>query len=112
MNSESSAIGSTPVTDIVKWKQIVLKYQTPSAWKAWWQIVNTIVPYGLLWYLMYLCRPISWWLVLPLAVLAGAFLVRVFIIFHDCGHGSFFKSARANDTVGFIAGILTFTPYY
>ena len=45
-------------------------------------------------------------------MLAGALLVRVFIIFHDCGHGSFFKSRLANDTVGFIAGILTFTPYY
>ena len=55
---------------------------------------------------------VSWWLVLPLAVLAGAFLVRVFIIFHDCGHGSFFKSPAANDAVGFISGVLTFTPYY
>jgi len=65
-----------------------------------------------LWYLMYLLRPVSWWLVLPLAVLAGALLVRVFIIFHDCGHGSFFKSPAANALVGFLAGILTFTPYY
>jgi omega-6 fatty acid desaturase (delta-12 desaturase) len=61
---------------------------------------------------MYLCRPISWWLVVPLAILAGAFLVRVFIIFHDCGHGSYFKSTWANNLVGFITGILTFTPYY
>jgi omega-6 fatty acid desaturase (delta-12 desaturase) len=48
----------------------------------------------------------------PLAILAGGLLVRVFIIFHDCGHGSFFKSRGANDAVGFISGILTFTPYY
>lgn len=68
--------------------------------------------YAALWYLMYLCLPISWWLVAPMALLAGALLVRVFIIFHDCGHGSFFKSRLANDTVGFIAGLLTFTPYY
>ena len=45
-------------------------------------------------------------------MLAGAFLVRIFIIFHDCGHGSFFKSRRANDVVGFVTGVLTFTPYY
>ena len=61
---------------------------------------------------MYVCQPISWWLVVPLAVLAGALLVRVFIIFHDCGHGSFFKSHTANAAVGFLSGILTFTPYY
>jgi omega-6 fatty acid desaturase (delta-12 desaturase) len=44
--------------------------------------------------------------------LAGVFVVRIFIIFHDCGHGSFFKSRRTNDVVGFIAGVLTFTPFY
>ncbi len=94
------------------WKEIVLKYQKPSVWAALWQISNTVVPYGALWYLMSLCLAVSWWLVVPLAVLAGAFLVRVFIIFHDCGHGSYFKSRGANDTVGFLTGVLTFTPYY
>ena len=48
---------------------------------------------------------------LLLAGLAGLFLVRIFIIFHDCGHGSFFKSKRANNVLGFITGIMTFTPY-
>ena len=61
---------------------------------------------------MYLSLFISWWLTAPLAILAGAFLVRVFIIFHDCGHGSFFKSSRANHILGAITGVLTFTPYY
>jgi omega-6 fatty acid desaturase (delta-12 desaturase) len=109
-NSDSSKLRNE--ADNVAWKEIVLKYQKPSTWRALWQIVNTIVPYALCWYLMYLCLAISWWLALPLAVLAGALLVRVFIIFHDCGHGSFFKSSRANDLVGFLSGILTFTPYY
>jgi len=49
---------------------------------------------------------------LLLAILAGLFMVRIFIIFHDCGHGSFLKSQRANQVVGFITGLLTFTPYY
>jgi omega-6 fatty acid desaturase (delta-12 desaturase) len=94
------------------WKEIVARYQKSSTVRALWQIINTLVPLALLWFLMHLCLPISWWLVIPLAVLAGAFLVRVFIIFHDCGHGSFFQSRIANDTVGFLTGILTFTPYY
>jgi acyl-lipid omega-6 desaturase (Delta-12 desaturase) len=98
--------------DNAAWKAIVAKYQKPSTLRALWQIIDTIIPYAVLWYLMYVCAPISWWLVVPLAVLAGGLLVRVFIIFHDCGHGSFFKSRHANDAVGFIAGILTFTPYY
>jgi omega-6 fatty acid desaturase (delta-12 desaturase) len=61
---------------------------------------------------MYFSLRVSWWLAVPLAVLAGGFLVRTFIIFHDCGHGSFLASTKANDALGFITGVLTFTPYY
>jgi len=75
-------------------------------------MVNTLVPYGALWYLMYLTLSVSYWLTVPLAVLASGFLVRIFIIHHDCGHGSYFKSQKANDVWGFITGVLTFTPYY
>jgi len=112
MTKDLNPVPPKPAADNAAWKEIVLKYQKSSTWRASWQIVNTIVPYGAIWYLMYLCKPVSWWLVVPLAVLAGAFLVRVFIIFHDCGHGSYFKSRGANDAVGFLTGILTFTAYY
>jgi omega-6 fatty acid desaturase (delta-12 desaturase) len=95
-----------------RWRAVIVKYQQPSAIRAAWQIVNTFVPYGLLWFAMYFLKEISLWLTIPVAILAGALLVRVFIIFHDCGHGSFFKSRWANDIVGFVAGMLTFTPYY
>jgi acyl-lipid omega-6 desaturase (Delta-12 desaturase) len=94
------------------WKRIVAKYQVPSTPRALWQITNSLGPYAFLWYLMYHAVAISWWLAAPLAVLAGAFLVRVFVIFHDCGHGSFFKSRAANDVWGFLCGLLCFTPYY
>ncbi|MCI0534171.1 MAG: fatty acid desaturase [Verrucomicrobiales bacterium] len=94
------------------WKEIVARYQKPCAVRGLWQIVNTLMPYAVLWYFMYISLAMSWWLTVPLAILAGGFLVRVFIIFHDCGHGSFFKSRRANDILGFITGVLTFTPYY
>jgi omega-6 fatty acid desaturase (delta-12 desaturase) len=94
------------------WKEIVARYQKPSTGRAVWQIVNTLVPYVGLWFLMHLTLKISWWLTMPLAVLAGAILVRAFIIFHDCGHGSFFKSKVANHVLGAITGVLTFTPYY
>jgi len=94
------------------WKQVIERYQRPSTWRAVWQLLNTFVPYALLWYLMDRSIAVSWWLTVPLAVLAGGLLMRIFIIFHDCGHGSYFKSRWANDTLGFIAGVLTFTPYY
>ncbi len=91
---------------------MVAPYTKPAVWRAVWQIVNTLVPYAVLWYLMYLSLAVSYWLVIPLAVLAAGFLVRTFIIFHDCGHGSFFKSRTANHVLGAITGVLTFTPFY
>ncbi len=94
------------------WKEIVARYQQPSLGRAVWQLVNTLVPYVVLWCLIYWSLRVSYWLVVPLVVLAGGFLVRLFIIFHDCGHGSFFKSSRANHFWGVLTGVLTFTPYY
>lgn len=98
--------------EIARWKTIVSEFQKPNAWRANWQIINSVGGYGALWYLMYLSLSVSWWLTIPLAVLAGGFLIRAFIIFHDCGHGSFFKSRMANHFWGFVTGLLTFTPYY
>jgi omega-6 fatty acid desaturase (delta-12 desaturase) len=112
MNKDQESRGEERRTDPADWKRIVAKYQKPSAPRALWQIANTLVPFAFLWYVMYYTLAISWWLTVPVAVLEGAFLVRIFIIFHDCGHGSFFKSRAANDFWGFICGILTLTPYY
>ena len=93
-------------------RSVLVRFQKPSTARALWQFFNTVVPYVLLWVLMYHVKEISLWLAIPLAMLAGALLVRVFIFFHDCGHGSFFKSHWANAVFGFICGVLTFTPYY
>jgi omega-6 fatty acid desaturase (delta-12 desaturase) len=94
------------------WKEKVLQYQQPSLGRALWQLTNSLGLYALLWYLAYRSVAVSYWLAVPVAILAGGVLVRVFIIFHDCGHGSFFRSRTANDVVGFITGVLTFTPYF
>ena len=97
---------------MAEWKKMLFRFQQPSKLRASWQIIDSFVPYAALWVLMYFTMGISWWLTVPLAMLGGALLMRIFIIFHDCGHGSFFKSRLANDITGFIAGIFTFTPYY
>ena len=93
------------------WRKIVAKYQIPSLKKSIWQIINSMGPYVAIWILLYFTVEKSWALTLGLAALAGLFLVRVFIIFHDCGHGSFFISKTANQTIGFIAGLMTLTPF-
>ncbi|KXH80737.1 fatty acid desaturase [Sporosarcina sp. HYO08] len=75
------------------------------------QMINTILPFLLLWFLAYQSLSISIWLTLGIAVVAAGFVVRTFIIFHDCTHGSFFKNKKANDTVGTITGVLTLFAY-
>jgi omega-6 fatty acid desaturase (delta-12 desaturase) len=112
MEQGSMPDGSGPPPETAGWKAIVRKYQDPCPAASAWQMVNTLGPYVLLWTAMYFALRVSWWLAAPLAILAGAFLVRTFILFHDCTHGSFFKSRRANDTLGFLTGVLTFTPYH
>ncbi|MBK9252486.1 MAG: fatty acid desaturase [Proteobacteria bacterium] len=94
------------------WQEIIARHRLPNAWKASWQLLNSLGSYVLVWVLFYYAHSISWWLVPPLAVLGAGLLVRAFIIFHDCGHGSFFASRVANDFWGCICGVLTFTPYY
>ncbi len=105
----NEAKGDAAVVD--DWRKIVRRYQQPDQSKAIWQICNTFIPYVGLWVAMYFTVSVSWLLTLALAGLAGLFLVRIFIIFHDCGHSSFFASKKANDVLGFISGLCTLTPY-
>jgi omega-6 fatty acid desaturase (delta-12 desaturase) len=94
------------------WRALVAPYQQPDLRLGLWQIANSLLPYLFLWGLMAWSLQFSYWLTLALAIPAAGFMMRIFIIFHDCGHGSFFKSQRANAFVGSIIGLLTFTPFY
>lgn len=94
------------------WKDAIREYQVPSNRIALRQLATSVVPYVALWYLTYLSLSVSYFLTLGLSVLAAGFLVRVFIIFHDCGHGCFFKSPTANRLLSWVTAYLTFTPAY
>jgi omega-6 fatty acid desaturase (delta-12 desaturase) len=95
------------------WYQITAKYGRANLRKSLWQLFNTFVPYLALWALMVYTvqEEFPYWITLMLAVVAGGVLVRIFILFHDCCHGSFFASHRANAMLGYVTGILTFTPF-
>jgi omega-6 fatty acid desaturase (delta-12 desaturase) len=93
------------------WQDILARFQRPAFGRSLWQLLNSLIPYCALWALMVWSLSVSYWLTLLLMLPAAGFLVRIFIIFHDCGHGSFFRSRRANDFWGTVAGILCFTPY-
>ncbi len=116
MKAESGnggAKGEKPArpASVAEWRQLLAAYQKPSTWRAGWQVVDTIGAYLLVWVGLYFVASVSWVWTVPLVVLAGALQVRVFILFHDCTHGSFFASSAANAVLGFVGGVLTFTPY-
>lgn len=75
------------------------------------QLVNTIPPFIIAWFLAYQALDVSIWLTIALSAVAAAFVIRTFIIFHDCTHGSFFKNKKANAIVGTITGIMTLFAY-
>ncbi|MFD1039277.1 fatty acid desaturase [Virgibacillus byunsanensis] len=75
------------------------------------QLINTILPFFLLWFLAYQSLSVSIWLTIPLTVVASGFVIRIFIIFHDCTHQSFFQNKKANRIIGTITGIITLFPF-
>jgi omega-6 fatty acid desaturase (delta-12 desaturase) len=79
--------------------------------KSIFQLINTIPPFFILWFLAYLSLDVSVWLTVGLSVIAAGFVVRIFIIFHDCTHGSFFKNKKANNITGTITGIISLFAY-
>lgn len=110
MKYDSNVIKSTAAAP--RWQDLIKKYQTPDNSRSAWQIVTSITPYIALWVLMYYSLSVSYWLTLLLALPAAGFVMRTFIIQHDCGHGSFFKSSKANEVVGTICGFFTMVAYH
>ena len=93
------------------WPQKVKDYQTPNVKKAVVQVLNSFIPFFILWILMYLSLEVSYWLTLGLGMLNAFFLVRIFIIQHDCGHQSFFKSRKVNNVIGQVCSYFSLIPY-
>jgi acyl-lipid omega-6 desaturase (Delta-12 desaturase) len=97
--------------DPMGWPSVLARYREPSCVRSIVELVITAVPFVIFWILMWAALGTGHWIGLLLAVPAAGFLVRLFMIQHDCGHGSFFRRRRANDWVGRVIGVLTLTPY-
>ena len=93
------------------WSDILARYREPNSARSIVEIVITVLPLVLLWLLMWASLDIGYWLCLLLSVPAAGFLVRLFMIQHDCGHGAFFRQRAVNDWVGRVIGVVTLTPY-
>jgi omega-6 fatty acid desaturase (delta-12 desaturase) len=94
-----------------EWLSVLARYREPSTRRSLFELAATLVPFVALWALAWMALQVSPWLALALAVLNGTFLVRIFIIQHDCGHGAFLSNRTAQDWVGRVLGVLTLTPY-
>ena len=86
-------------------------YREPNSARSVFELLITAVPFVLLWALMWVALDAGYWIALALAVPAAGFLIRLFMIQHDCGHGSFFRHRSMNDWTGRVIGVLTLTPY-
>jgi acyl-lipid omega-6 desaturase (Delta-12 desaturase) len=93
------------------WREVVARYEEPSLRLSLLDVATSIVPYLALTVAMYLCLDVSVWLTLVLAIPTAGFLLRTFIVFHDCAHGSFMPSKRENLWLGRFAGLLVFQPF-
>jgi omega-6 fatty acid desaturase (delta-12 desaturase) len=93
------------------WLKVLSKYKNPSHTRSFLEIGMTVVPLMFLWGLAYWTMSYSAWFAFALSIPAGFFVVRLFLILHDCSHGAFFRKRKLNDWVGRILGVFTMTPF-
>jgi omega-6 fatty acid desaturase (delta-12 desaturase) len=100
------------MTDARNWTRILNRYREPSRTRSVIELAITLMPLVVLWIAMWAAVAfVGYWLALLIAVPAAGFLVRLFMIQHDCGHGAFFPHKQVNDWIGRVIGVLTMTPY-
>ena len=97
--------------DARAWVRILAQYREPSTLRSAYELAVTLLPFAAIWALAWYCLSISYLLAAVLSVANAAFLVRLFVVQHDCGHGSFFRSRALADWIGRGLGVLTLTPY-
>lgn len=93
------------------WNALLAPFKQPVLWKSSWQLASTAVLFVLAWWAGHAALSVGYWLTLLLAVPTALMVVRLFMLQHDCGHGSFFRSRRANTIAGSILGVITLVPY-
>lgn len=109
--TERSLNAADASTNARAWISILASYREPSGSRSTIELLITILPFAALWVLAWATLSISYWLSAGFVVLAGGFLVRLFAIQHDCGHGTLYRKRQLNDWIGRVISVLTLTPY-
>ncbi len=115
MNAEpvktESELPERPESVVSDWRKVVARYQGSSVARSLFQLVTTLGLLVVTLVAMHRMLHVETWVTIALIIPAAGFIIRTFIIMHDCSHGSFLPWPKVNDTVGFITGVLTLTPY-
>ena len=110
--SDQPAQDARPEGQAVDWNALLAPYRRPVMWKSLFQLFSTALLLAASWFAMlWSLDRVGYWLTLLLAVPAAFMVVRLFMLQHDCGHGSFFRSQRLNNLVGTVLGVFTLVPY-
>ena len=107
----ASSPAAEPAACAAGWRDAVARYEQPDVWLSALDVVTSLVAYLALWVAMYLLLQVSYLLALALAVPASGFLLRTYIVFHDCTHGSFLPTKRANIWLGTAFGLFVYSPF-
>ncbi len=101
------------ITRIKQTKRTIINQHTrPDNLKGLTQVLTTLIPLAALWWVAELSAGISYWLTIGVALLMSLFLLRVFVLMHECGHGSLFRTPRLNKAFGFLFGVVSGMPQY
>lgn len=112
MNNPAAGLPADSLPETSReWLAILAKYRSPNAFRSVFELVITLGAYLLLWVLAWMALSVSYWLALAIALVNSGFLVRLFVIQHDCGHSSFLTNRNTGDWIGRVLGVLTLTPY-
>jgi omega-6 fatty acid desaturase (delta-12 desaturase) len=111
--SLAHAVPEVQVEDLEsRWREALAPYAQADIRRSMTCLATSVVPYFALMVAMWLLLPVSYALVLLLAIPASGFLVRTFIVFHDCSHGSFMPTKRGNTWVGCLVGLIVYSPFH
>ena len=111
MNTTAHSLAGSRDLDAKAWLKILSQYRQPRTGRSIFELLVTAIPFAVFWALAYICISQGYWFGLLFAIPAAAFLLRLFMIQHDCGHGSFFARRGLDDWTGRLLGVLTLTPY-
>jgi len=112
MSDQTDFTGRQPEPRAARdWIKVLSKYRDPNPMRSSFELAITVGPFLLLWVLAWWSLAVSYWLTLAISSVNAAFLLRLFCIQHDCGHGAFFNNRTVSDWLGRVLGVLTLTPY-